>query len=66
MSCVIEYCALCGELVPDPQYKWEGPTPRNGEDPERGSLCDPCGQQEDFRMAKAREAELTLDSMLGK
>lgn len=66
MTTPAEHCALCGEPVPEPKYKWEGPTPRNGEEPERGVPCDPCGQQEDFRMSKSREEELILDTMLGK
>lgn len=61
----MEYCATCGEPVPEPYYEWEGPVPIGGE-PERGWLCEVCGEREEDRWAKERAQELMLDMMLGK
>ncbi len=61
----MEFCALCGQPVPNPRHKWTGPTPIGGE-AEKGVLCDGCGEREEGRRSLAQATDWAIDRILGR
>ncbi len=59
-----EICAICGQLVGEERFQWEGPTPIGGE-PETGVLCKPCGETEEAGRVAVEYFDTVIDRMLG-
>ena len=59
------YCAICGKLIGEERFEWEGPTPRGGK-PETGFACKPCGEFEAACRVQKEYWDTVLDVMLGK
>lgn len=61
----LEHCALCGQPVPDPKYRWEGPKPIGGES-EKSWLCESCGEKQEGRESLAQATDWALDRIIGR